>query len=86
MWDKPVNTDRTITANTPDITVKDSVNSTSKLRGARVTTAVLSYFGDKHGDLVYKEMYGATIMFENTTSSRLPVKIAAPASTPSIHQ
>ena len=86
MWDKPVNTDRAITANTPDITVKDSVNFTSKLRGARVTTAVFSYFGDKHGDLVYKEMYEAKIMFEDKTSSRLPVKIAAPASTPSIHQ
>ena len=31
MWDMPVNTDRTITANTPDIIVKDSVNSTCKL-------------------------------------------------------
>ena len=31
MWDMPVNTDRTITANRPDIIVKDSVNSTCKL-------------------------------------------------------
>ena len=31
MWEMPVNTDRTITANRPDITVKDSVNSTCKL-------------------------------------------------------
>ena len=31
MWDMPVNTDRTITANIPDIIVKDSVNSTCKL-------------------------------------------------------
>ena len=31
MWDIPVNTDRTITANRPDIVVKDSVNSTCKL-------------------------------------------------------
>ncbi|CAH3168102.1 unnamed protein product [Porites evermanni] len=31
MWDMPVNTDRTITANGPDIIVKDSVNSTCKL-------------------------------------------------------
>ena len=31
MWDIPVNTDRTITANRPDIIVKDSVNSTCKL-------------------------------------------------------
>ena len=31
MWDMPVNTDRTITANTPDIFIKDSVNSTCKL-------------------------------------------------------
>ena len=76
MWDMPVNTDRTITANRPDIIVKDSVNSTCKLCGARVTTAAFSYFGDKHRYLVYKEMYGAKIMFENKKSSRLPVKIA----------
>ena len=31
MWDMPVNTDRTITANRSDIFVKDSVNSTCKL-------------------------------------------------------
>ena len=31
MWDMPVNTDGTITANRPDIIVKDSVNSTCKL-------------------------------------------------------
>ena len=31
MWGMPVNTDRTITANRPDIIVKDSVNSTCKL-------------------------------------------------------
>ena len=31
MWDMPVNTDRTITANRPDIIVKDSVNFTCKL-------------------------------------------------------
>ena len=31
MWDMPVNTDRTITANRPDIVVKDSVNYTCKL-------------------------------------------------------
>ena len=31
MWDMPVNTDRTITANRPDIIVKNSVNSTCKL-------------------------------------------------------
>ena len=31
MWDIPVNTDRTITANRPNIIVKDSVNSTCKL-------------------------------------------------------
>ena len=31
MWDMPVNTDTTITANRPDITVKDLVNSTCKL-------------------------------------------------------
>ena len=30
-WDIPVNTDRSITANRPDIIVKDSVNSTCKL-------------------------------------------------------
>ena len=29
--DVPVNTDRTITANRPDILIKDSVNSTCKL-------------------------------------------------------
>ena len=31
MWDIPVNTDRTVTANRPDVIVKDSVNSTCKL-------------------------------------------------------
>ena len=31
MWDMPVNTDRTITANRPDTIVKDSVNFTCKL-------------------------------------------------------
>ena len=30
IWDMPVNTDRTITANRPEIVVKDSMNSTSK--------------------------------------------------------
>ena len=30
MWDMPVNTDRTITSNRPDIIIKDSVNSTCK--------------------------------------------------------
>ena len=31
MWDMLLNTDRIITANRPDIIVKDSVNSTCKL-------------------------------------------------------
>ena len=31
---------------------------------ARVTTATFSYFVDKHGDLNYKEMYGAKIILE----------------------
>ena len=31
MWDKSVNTDKTITVNIPDIIVKDSVNSTCKM-------------------------------------------------------
>ena len=31
IWDMPVNTDRTIATNRPDIIVKDSVNSTCKL-------------------------------------------------------
>ena len=31
MWDMPVNTDRTITLNRPDIIVKDSVRSTCNL-------------------------------------------------------
>ena len=31
MWDMPVDTDRIITVNRPDIIVKDSVNSTCKL-------------------------------------------------------
>ena len=31
MWDMPVNTDRTITVNRPDILVNDSVNSTCKV-------------------------------------------------------
>jgi len=31
MWDMPVNTDRNVTANRPDIIVKDSVNSSCKL-------------------------------------------------------
>ena len=30
IWDMPVNTDRTITANRPEIVIKDSMNSTSK--------------------------------------------------------
>ena len=38
MWDMPVNTDRTITANRPDIIAKDSVNSTCKLIDMTVPT------------------------------------------------
>ena len=38
MWDMPVNTDRTITVNGPDIIVKDSVNSTCKLIDMTVPT------------------------------------------------
>ena len=30
IWDMPVNTDRTITANRSEIVIKDSMNSTSK--------------------------------------------------------
>ena len=30
IWDMPVNTDRTITANRPKMVIKDSMNSTSK--------------------------------------------------------
>ena len=37
-WDMPVNTDRTVTANRPDIIVKDSVNSTCKLIDMTVLT------------------------------------------------
>ena len=38
MWDMPFNTDRTITANRPDIIVKDSVRSTCKLIDMTVPT------------------------------------------------
>ena len=30
IWDMPVNTDRNITANRPEIVIKDSMNSTGK--------------------------------------------------------
>ena len=43
--------------------------------------AAFSYFGDKLGDLVYKEIKGAKIVFENRKSSRLPIKFATLAST-----
>ena len=38
MWDMPVNTDRIITANRPDINVKDSMNCTRKLIDITVTS------------------------------------------------
>ena len=38
MWDMPVNTDRIITANRPDINVKDSMNCTCKLIDITVTS------------------------------------------------
>ena len=38
IWDMPVNTDRIITANRPDINVKDSMNSTCKLIDITVTS------------------------------------------------
>ena len=38
MWDMPVNTDRIITANRPDINVKDSMNCTWKLIDITVTS------------------------------------------------
>ena len=38
MWDMPVNTDRIITANRPDINVKDSMNFTCKLIDITVTS------------------------------------------------
>ena len=38
MWDMPVNTDRIITANRPDINVKDSMNCTCKLTDITVTS------------------------------------------------
>lgn len=41
---------------------------------ARVTTAAFSYFVDKHGDLNYKEMYGANIILEDRKSFCIPVK------------
>ena len=41
---------------------------------ARVTTAAFSYFVDKHGDLNYKEMYGAKIILEDRKSFCIPVK------------
>ena len=38
MWDMPINTDRIITANRPDINVKDSMNCTCKLIDITVTS------------------------------------------------
>ena len=43
-------------------------------RDARVTTAAFSCFADKHGDLIYKEMYGAKIILEDRKSFRIPVE------------
>ena len=43
-------------------------------RDARVTTAAFPYFVDKHGDLIYKEMYGAKIILEDRKSCRIPVQ------------
>ena len=43
-------------------------------RDARVTTAASSCFVDKHRDLIYKQMYGAKIIFEDRKSFRIPVK------------
>ena len=42
MWDMPVNTDRTITANRPDIIIKDSVNSTCKLMDMSIPSDQIS--------------------------------------------
>ena len=49
MWDMPLNTDRTITANGPDIVVKDSVNPTWKVIDMTVPS-------DRNIALVLKEI------------------------------
>ena len=56
MWDMPVNTDRTITANRPDIIVKDSVDSTFKLIDMTVPTDRNSALKEIEKKSKYKEL------------------------------
>ena len=56
MWDMPVNTDRTITANRPDIIVKDSVDSTCKLIDMTVPTDRNSALKEIEKKSKYKEL------------------------------
>ena len=76
MWDMPVNTDRTITVNRPDIIVKDSVNTTCKLIDMTVPSVRNIAFKEIEKKSKYKDLVDIQKMWQMKTIV-IPVVVGA---------